>query len=86
MYIYMFIYIYIFTLQVDTERNVSSLVLGIVEKSFVSVVLMFVFYSFMFLFRNSLIFQRISSKDMHHLIHLFSFFIQLINTVVKNKT
>ena len=33
----------------------------------------FIFYSFMLLFGNSLIFQKMFSEDIPHLIHLFSF-------------
>ena len=39
----------------------------------------------MLLVRNFLMFQRIFSKDIPHLIHLFSFFILADLAVVKNK-
>ena len=49
---------------------------SIVGKSFDSLVrFTFILYLFMFLVRNSLIFQIFFSKDIPHLIHLFSFFI-----------
>ena len=51
-------------------------VVSIIGKSFHSVVrLTFIFYSFMLLVRNSLIFQKIFSNNIPHLSHLFSFFI-----------
>ena len=78
-YIYIYeIYIYIFTyLPIYPSGSYGKkCFFYIVGKSFDSVVrLTFIFYSFMLLVRNSLIFQRIFFKDMHHLIHLFSFFI-----------
>ena len=59
-----------------SSRYVKKCFLFIVGKSFDSVVrLTFIFCSFMLLVRNSLIFERTFSKDIPHLIHLFSFFI-----------
>ena len=66
------LFIHLFTLfsfQLDMERSVFFSILG---KRFDSVVRLSLF---MLLVRYSLIFERVFSKDVSHLILLFSFFI-----------
>ena len=86
-YIYTYIYIHVIVLLATLRTLFIYLIFtsgrygeksffSIVGKSFDSLVrFTFIFYSFMLLFRNSLISQRIFSNDIPHLIRLFSFFI-----------
>ena len=68
-------YLTIYPFQSDMEKNVSSLLLERVL--IVQYDLSLYFYLFMLLVRNFLLFERFFSKDIPHLIHLFSFFVLL---------